>query len=192
MGVATVSDFQGALKELIIPRAAAPWTRGPAPFAGQYKRKNIRPRHKMVVSLHMAGHTDVEIARLLGYKVSSVGTILHSDHPDLVKAREDMGNLVAKNLGDMVLRFHQEASKSVDVLVEIRDKEAAPCSERRLSALAILDRAGYTPVKKQLNLNTNVPLNELKGVVDQLDAANEVVIRRDEWVVQNLPTGTNG
>lgn len=170
----------------------APWAAVKAPFNGQHRRKNIRPRHKMVVALHMAGHTDVEIARLLGYKPTSVALILKSDHPELMKAREDMGNQVAQRLGDMYLKFHSEASKSVDVLVEIRDKKDAPMSERRLSALAILDRAGYSPVKKQMNMDVKIPVNELKGVVDQLDAANEVFLRKGEWTVKTLSTGTDG
>lgn len=189
-----MSDFQGTLKELILPPESKPkpWETVRAPFSGQPRRKNVRPRHKMVVALHMAGHTDVEIARQLGYKPSSVAAILRSDHPELVDTRNKAGDAIARNLGDMTLRFHQEAAKSVDVLVEIRDKTDAPASERRLSALAILDRAGYSPVKKNMNVDVKVPVAELKGVVDQLEAANEVFVRRNEWTIKNLPTGTDG
>lgn len=189
-----MSDFQGSLKELILPPETKqkPWEVIKGPSGGQYRRKNVRPRHKIVVALHMAGHTDVEIARQMGYKPSSIAMILKSDHPELLKAREQAGEAVARNLGDMVLRFHQEASRSVDTLIEIRDTKTAPFSERRLSALAILDRAGYSPVKKQMNMDVKVPINELKGVMDQLDAANEVFERKTEWVVKTLPTGTNG
>jgi hypothetical protein len=188
-----MSDFQGALKELIMPPEAKPkpWETVKAPFGGAHRRKNVRPRHKMVVALHMAGHTDVEIARLLGYKPGSVALILKSDHPELIATRERAQEAVARNTGDMILRFHQEASKSVDTLIEIRDKVEAPFSERRLSALAILDRAGYSPVKKQMTMDVKVPINELKTVVNQLDAANEVFMRKDEWQVKTLPTGTD-
>lgn len=188
-----MTDFQGALKELILPASAKPmpWENhrvGNRPSTLAARRlQRVRPKHKMMVSMHMAGWSNEEIARELGYKPSRVATILQSPHPDLLKHREDVNDAVSRKVGDLVMRFRMESSKSLDTLIEIRDKMDAPSSERRLSALAILDRAGYTPVKKQINLDANVPINELRQIVGQLDAANEVVVRRDEWVIKDVP-----
>jgi hypothetical protein len=189
----TMTDFQGALKELILPPSAKPmpWeqhrvgNRGST--IGNRQLQRVRPKHKIMVSMHMAGWSNEEIARELGYKPSRVGTILQSQNPVLLKHREEVNDAVSRKVGDLVLRFRMESAKSLDTLVQIRDKEDAPSSERRLSALAILDRAGYTPVKKQINLDANIPYQELKGVVGQLESANEVVLRRDEWVIKDVP-----
>lgn len=186
-----MSDFQGALKELILPASAkpAPWAQHsigrPGGMGAVLKR--VRPRHKMVVSMHMAGYKDVEIAQILGYKPARIAAILKSSNPELLQVREELGNKVASQLGDLVLQFRLESKKSLDTLVEIRDKQDAPSSERRLSALAILDRAGYAPVRKQINLDTKVPFEEMKQLMGQIDQANEVALRRDEWTITDVP-----
>lgn len=185
-----MTDFQGALKELILPAksAAMPWEGRPrGSTIGNRRLQRVRPKHKIMVGMHLAGWSNEEIAKELGYKPSRVATILQSSHPELIKHREEINTAVSRRIGDLVLRFRTESSKSLDTLIEIRDKTEAPFSERRLSALAILDRAGYTPVKKQINLDANVPFQELKGIVGQLEAANEVVVRRDEWVIKDIP-----
>lgn len=187
-----MSDFQGALKELILPAGTRPtaWASVGRPGGRMVPLKRVRPRHRMIVQMHLAGWKDVEIARELGYTPTRVAVILKSDNPELKKVREETGELVARHMGDLVLRFRAESSKSLDTLVAIRDKEDAPSSERRLSALAILDRAGYAPVRKQINLEANVPLQELNGVLGQIEGANEVALRRAEWVIADVKTGT--
>ena len=187
-----MSDFQGALKELILPAGAKPAAWMPHNIGrpgGQMARlKKVRPRHRMIVQMHLAGWKDTEIAKELGYTPTRVAMILKSDNPELKRVREETGELVARHMGDLVLRFRAESAKSLDTLVEIRDKVDAPSSERRLSALAILDRAGYAPVRKQINLDTNVPLQELKGVIGQIESANEVAFRRAEWTIADVNT----
>ena len=182
-----MSDFQGALKELIQPASAMPkpWD---SAKAATPQLKRVRARHKMVVSMHMAGFTNVEIAQELGYTPIRVSIIVNSQNPQLAEHRSKVENEVAMQMGDLVMSFRAESRKSLNTLVRIRDTETAPMSEQRLSALAILDRAGYSPVKKQLNLDMSVPLNELQSTLEHLDAANEVVVRRAEWEVKTLPT----
>ena len=195
-----MSDLQGTLKEQIIAATEAvksgrmPWDMPRTGKLTNLPPKRIRPRHKMVVALHMAGWTNVEIANQLGYTDGRVGIILQSQHPALREVRKEMADKVAVATGDIVLRFHQESGKSLDTLIEIRDAAASPVSERRQSALAILDRAGYTPIKKQINLDATVPVQELTGVIDQLDRANEVFVRKSEWEVKTIlpATGTHG
>lgn len=186
-----MTDIQGALKELILPASAKPpaWARHQTNNrpGSQIRLKRIRPRHKMIVSMHMAGFTDVEIAHALGYTPSRVGMILRSTHPELAKVKKELADVVSRQMGDLVLRFRAESSKSLETLVDIRDDTEAPRSERRLSALAILDRAGYAPVRKQINLDTQVPFDEMRQVFGQIESANEVAIRRSEWEITDVP-----
>ena len=186
-GFYAVSDFQGALKELIQPATAMPKPWAAPVKAGGVQLRQVRTRHKVVISMHMAGFTNAEIARELGYKPERVSVIINSSNPQLQEHRSKVENEVAMQMGDLVMSFRAESRKSLNTLVAIRDKEDAPLSEKRLSALAILDRAGYSPVKKQINVDGNVPFQELKGVIDQINSANEVAIRRDQWSVVSNP-----
>ncbi len=188
-----MSDIQGTLKEQIIAAAEAvrrgemPWDRRASGRNTNVPPKKIRARHKMAVALSMAGWKNIEIAKQLGYTEGRISIILNSQHPDLRAVRKEMADRVAVESGDIVLRMHQESGKSLDTLIEIRDDRESPRSERRQSALAILDRAGYTPIKKQINLDAGAPVQELTQVVSQLDKANEVFVRRQEWEVKSLP-----
>lgn len=186
-------DIQGTLKEQIIAATEAvkrgdmPWQKK-AGVASNRPPKRIRPRHKMAVALSMAGWKNTEIAKQLGYTETRISIILQSQHPDLRAVRKEMADRVAMESGDIVLRFYQESGKSLDTLIEIRDDRESPRSERRQSALAILDRAGYTPIKKQINLDASAPTQELSNIVSQLDKANEVFARSQEWAVKTLPS----
>jgi hypothetical protein len=140
----------------------------------------------MMVSMHMAGFTHEEIGRELGYTPSRISTILGCKTEELARYRDEVENQVAMQMGDLVMSFRAESRKSLNTLVAIRDKEDAPLSEKRLSALAILDRAGYSPVKKQINVDASIPMQELRGIVGQIEQANEVAIRRSEWEVTSI------
>lgn len=188
-----MTDFQGALKELIMPAGSGarvtpkPWSGGQP--KGAVVGKHVRARHKLVVALNIAGYRNSEIARELGYTEGRVSVILNSKHPELIQHRADTLNQVAINTGDLVLSFHAESRASLNTLVKIRDKEDAPLSEQRLSALAILDRAGYSPVKKQINVDATLPAQELRSVMGQIDHANEVAARKDEWQIKVVEPG---
>lgn len=189
-----MSDIQGTLKEQIIAAQAMPkpWEVIRGDRKNNAPPKKIRPRHKIAVAMQAAGFMNKEIAERLGYTEARISVILGSKHPILQAVRKEIADRIALETGDIALKFHLESAKSIDTIIEIRDDKEAPKSVRLQSALAILDRAGYTPVKKQLNLTANTPVSELQGVVDQLDRANEVFARRSEWEVKSLPTGTGG
>jgi transcriptional regulator with XRE-family HTH domain len=189
-----MSDHQGTLKEQIIAATQGhkPWEVIRSTQSTNRPPKKIRPRHRMAAALQAAGFTNKEIAEKLGYTEGRISVILRSKHPQLQEVRKEIADRIALETGDMALRFHMEAPKSLDTLINIRDNAQSPTSERRQSALAILDRAGYTPIKKQINLQGNVPAPELREVITELDRANEVFERRREWEVKSLPTGTGG
>lgn len=189
-----MSDIQGTIKEQIIAAQAIPrpWELRLHKPAAAKPPKRIRPRHRMIIALHMGGYSNVDIAKYLGYTPQRVSTVINAKHPELAECKREFANKVALATGDVVMRFHAESGKCLDKLIEIRDRPDAPISEQRQSALAILDRAGYTPIKKQINLDTQIPFPELQSVIGKLDSANEVFVRRDEWAVKSLPTGTGG
>lgn len=151
--------------------------------------KRVHQRQFLVISLHAAGWKAKEIAKATGYSAQRVSQIVSSKNPELSHMRQHCVEAVAGQAVDVMTRFRLEANKSLSTLVEIRDKPEAPASERRLSAVAILDRAGYSVVRKQINLEAQVPVEELKATLAHVGAANEVAERRSEWEVKTLPSG---
>lgn len=192
-------DAGGTLKTTIIPPAVAAHTRQLATHSMPWGSrqafnapKGARERHKMVVMLAAAGWTGNQIAQSMGYTPARVSVILTSRHPDLLAVRKEAAQKVMDNTTDLMLRFRAESGKSLDVLVDIRDNklsEPAPPALRRLASRDILDRAGYSPIRKQINLDMQMPGEEVVRAAKQLAAANEVDARRSEWTVHN-PDGS--
>lgn len=146
----------------------------------------------MVVMLAAAGWTNRQIAQSMGYTDARVSVILQSQHPELLAVRREAAQKVMDNTTDLMLRFRAEAPASLDLLVEVRDNklpEPAAPALRRLAARDILDRAGYSPIRKQINLDMQMPGEEVVRAAKQLASANEVAERRGEWTVHN-PDGS--
>ena len=198
-----MSDALGTLKENIVitPTATVrrpPWAvRAPAheqgvgasqPLSGLRirHRRPARERHKIVHFLHASGWTNKAIAESMGYSPNQVSIILRSDHPELLEVAAKAREAVFQNSTDVMLRFRQESMKSVETLVLVRD-QAEDMGQRRLAARDILDRAGYSVVHKQVNVNADIPVEALNKVVEGLEAADEVASRRKEWAVQLPP-----
>lgn len=185
-----MSDIQGTLKANIVAPSGWQLVNGvikaqPQPTREVTRRpKAVRERHKMIMFLHCAGWKNIEIARQLGYKEQAVSNIIHSQHPELLAIKKQAQATVADNTMDVMLRFRAEAIKSLNTLVIVRDQEE-DVGQRRLAARDILDRAGYSVVKKQINLNANIPVDKLEGVMDKLAEAHEVEEMSGQWVVKN-------
>jgi len=155
----------------------------PAELSIPQQSRVARERHKMVVMLHCSGMTTYDICKATGYKSAAVGIILRSHNPELVQLRRDFGGKVAKAMETTVYqKFQLLAVESVDRLGDhMRDHEDKTNS--RHAAVAILDRAGHSPVKKQLTLGGNIPADELKMLISQLSQLNEVSARESEWAL---------
>lgn len=185
-------DVPGTLKQNIVEPQPKPWERS---FVTQLSaiakreplrrfRRAARERHKMVMFLHCAGWKNVDIAKAMGYSNQAVTTVIQSQHPELLAIKDRAQQLVESNTTDVLLRFRQEANKSVTTLVEVRD-QTGDIGQRRMAARDILDRAGYSVVKKQINFNSEIPIEKLEGIIEQIQDANEVENRKSQWAITN-------
>jgi hypothetical protein len=186
-------DVPGTLKSGIVQPPPKPWERA---FVAQLSatakreptrrfRRPARERHKMVVFLHCSGWKNNDIASAMGYKsAAQVSIIINSQHPELLALKDRAQEMVASATTDVMLRFRQEANKSVETLVQVRD-QTADVSQRRLAARDILDRAGYAPVRKQINFNTAIPIEKLEAIVERVEEANDLELHRAKWAVTN-------
>src|SRR5512138_781502 len=119
----------------------------------------LRERHKMVIYLEAAGWKPQDIAAAMGYTPSRVSLILNSKNPEVLSLKMQAAAQVRDNTLDLMARFRAEADASLTALVEVRDQKE-DVGQRRLAARDILDRAGYSVVKKQINLNSNIPAQQ--------------------------------
>ena len=107
----------------------------------EYQTINWTPFHRHVVSLEMAGFTPSQIADLTEYSLSRISVILNDPRAQI--DRDSIGKQVAEKMTDVHLKFKMHANEALEELVdELRGSEDERI--RQKSALAILDRAGYS------------------------------------------------
>lgn len=179
-----MSDLPGPEKPIdwgqLIELETRPAT--PAKYAAPIKR--LRPRHRIAVMLHESGWKNQDIAKALGYTVARVSTILNSPHAGLQELRVGFAAAVADNALDTHSRLRLYANEMLDVMVtHARNTDKAESS--RLAARDILHMAGFSPVKRELRMNTTVPAEALARVVEKLDEANQVTAELHQWAIKN-------
>lgn len=151
-----------------------------------YSPERVRPRHRIAVMLHEAGWKPGDIAKALGYKTAArVSVILNSHHPGLQSLRVQFASQVADNVLDVQSRMKLYANEMLTILVNHARNEAQRPELSRLAARDILHMAGFTPVKKVFQANTNVPYEELNRLVGHIEDANEVVLKSSQWEVKD-------
>lgn len=147
--------------------------------------KRVRDRHKLAVMLQVCGLTNNEIAANLGYTASRVSIILNSQKEELQQVRRDTVERVAERTVDLSTKIRLKAPEAFDKMVDLLESD----NERIVleSAKDILDRAGYAPVKKQINAHVPVPMSELESTLDKINEANEVAMKHGDWEVRTFP-----
>lgn len=156
--------------------------------SGEFLKGRVRPRHEMVVMLQVCGWKNNEIAAAMGYTPARISVILNSKHPKLQQVRKDAVERVAKGTTDLQAKFALYAPDALNRMVDIME-QTADLANARLAARDILDRAGYSPVKKVAAMHTSVPLDQLAGALTQIEKANEAVMRQGEWEVRQFKDG---
>lgn len=158
----------------------------PTPRSLAKPLKRVRPRHRIAIMLHEAGHRPTEIASMLGMTVPRVSVILNSRHPELQQLREGFAARVASNVEDVHTRLMLHANEALDITLYHARRKTEDASNSRLAARDILYMAGFSPVKKVAELTGKVPFEDLKRIADKISEANEVVARKGEWEVREV------
>lgn len=144
--------------------------------------KTIRPRQRMIVMLYEAGWRIKDIAKSLGYTEVRVNQIVNSKHPELLRIRAETASNVAENITDTQLRIKLYANEMLDRMVQHARDTANPANSR-LAARDILHMAGYAPVRRNLNVDVQVPGQELIKAAGKIQEANEVAANYKQWAV---------
>lgn len=133
--------------------------------------KSLPPKHQQALSLRFQGHTHEFIAKTLGMKVGSVrhwfatGGLLHDALEEY--SYRTLNPIVPANAThteaqNVAERIKQLASPAIEEVARVMHH--AKYDDTRLSAAKdILDRAGYMPVQKLINIHAieEMSINEL-------------------------------
>jgi hypothetical protein len=135
----------------------------------EYQPDKWTSAHRFMVMLEVAGKRPGEIASITESSLSRVSTILSDPRAEL--DRVEIGARLADNLTDIQAKLSLYAHEALETVIEeMRDVTVKP--ETRIKAgFGILDRAGYTPVQKQIVATTEIPpeiANRMESVVEEI------------------------
>ncbi len=152
---------------------------------GRPKGGRLRARHRIAVTLSENGWRNKDIAKALGYTESRISIILRSGNAKLKTFRNEIAQRVADNMTDVSSRITLYANEMLTRLVDhARQGERPELS--RLASRDILHMAGFTPIKKQFNLNATVPVDQLDKVIPEIHKANEAAMQAAAYIIKDV------
>lgn len=129
-----------------------------------------KPKYKLICQMSGAlGMSNEEIGRHVGLSASRVGQIL-ADPRGVQEVRAAV-DAVAANLQDVTQVFKKYSPEAANELVRQMREGTKEDEVKRKAATAILDRAGYTPIQKHLNIHTTI--------ADEVAARMEAAMREE-------------
>lgn len=146
------------------------------------KEKSYQPEkwtslHRYIVLLEVAGKKPGEIAEIVDLSASRVSVILNDYRAEL--DRIEIGSALADRLTDVHSRLQLYAQEALDVIVDEMREITNKADIRVKTAFGILDRAGFTPVQKQIVAKAEIP----SEIADRMEAvAKEVREAKFEYV----------
>lgn len=120
-----------------------------------YHPKKWTQRHRQCVALHMAGWTNNEIAEALDWTAAKVSITVNDPRAEYEKNNAlspiaDVALTVSEKLEEA---SHEAFAKAFELLNAEKEDTALK------AAFGILDRAGFTPIKREVKLEGEVPVN---------------------------------
>ena len=130
--------------------------------------------HRRIVALEVAGYKAQQIAAMLGMNRTYVCRIINDPRADV--DRKQFAEKVVNAVGDVQLKIALHADEALEEILD----EMRVCEDvkvRQKAAFGILDRAGYTPVRKEIVAHTTIPSEMLSGmqsVMDEMKGIQEI------------------
>lgn len=160
-------------------RDAAPLGRGDSQKS--YQPEVWGPRHEIVARLHGVGLSNKEISRITGLSEPRVSVIINDSRATpAIKDTLDAHKEQIENLHGRIKSLGPAALDKIEE--QMRTSEDEKIAQR--AAFGILDRAGYTPVQKQIILGASIPEDALSSMLDALRASDEA----DRYQYSTAPT----
>ena len=138
--------------------------------------KSVSSRHRTLMRYLIAGKTYKEISETLGYSSARISLIANSPlfQEEMEKMRVEIDKTVVSLEGELAhmdggvsATLQDEARASLQTIIDLRDRAS---SERvkQVSALEILDRAGYSKTEK---VHNTVELDVSDGLLAAIQTA---------------------
>ena len=133
------------------------------------REKSYQPQkwtgtHRRMVALEAAGYKPKDIASMTESTVSRVSIVLNDPRADL--DRKDFASKVIEHVSDVQLKIAFHADEALEeILDSMRTCEDVKVRQR--AAFDILDRAGYTPVRKEVRATVEQIPNEIASRMEQ-------------------------
>jgi hypothetical protein len=126
---------------------------GPSKILPEIQR--LRHTHHAIARYMAIGLKDVEICRITGYKPATLSMLKRGQaFRDLVESYKEMAESQAF---DLQRRIHFIGDLTLDRIQQRLENDescnATPLEHLRRLSVDLLDRDGYTPVKRSINLN---------------------------------------
>lgn len=140
-----------------------------------YQVDNWGPQHQMMTLMRAAGKTVREIAAITDYNPATVSKIL-SD-PRAIKVITETAKNITDLTPDVLVKLKLAANEAVDEIIdELRNCEDPKVRQR--AAFGLLDRAGYSPVRKEIRASASMGevLSDelLKSNIEALEESNSI------------------
>ncbi len=154
------------------------------PFTGEgnkcYDIQRLWGQSKEILRLVVSGlYNNIEVAELVGCTPQTVSNIINSALGK--QTLEIMEGAADSETVDLMVKIRAFAPIAFAVQEEMMLDEATPKGLKNKVADKVLDRAGYTPISKNLNLNANVGLtgDDLEAIKKRARELNEVKVNRE-------------
>lgn len=130
-----------------------------------YQPVSWTSRHRTCVALEMSGLKNCEIAKVIGWSEAKVSVTLNDSRAEI--DRTDFAGLVADKVTDVRMKLDLISHEAVQEAVEImRD---SPKDDIRLrAAFGLLDRAGYSGMKINVNIKPDQVPTEIVDVMSEV------------------------
>ena len=123
-----------------------------------YEIQRLGGRHKKMLNMHAAGISRKEIAAELGVSTQTISHIINSElgkqHLDMLTGAADSEAL------DLMISIRAFAPVALSIQQELALDDGTTSELKNKIADKMLDRAGYVPIQKNLNMNVNTGLKK--------------------------------
>jgi DNA-binding CsgD family transcriptional regulator len=152
----------------------------------KYDLAKLNDLHYQIIRYIALGKRNKDIADLLDINTETVSRIRNNEMTALVlKAiRKDM-NVEVANVAKEIAETSKLAIEVMKDAVE-GNLNGITAKDRINASKDILDRAGYTPVKKTANINTNISSSRIKSVKAKIGSLDHIVSESAKRAAQDV------
>ena len=155
----------------------------------QQQLKNVSSKHRAMMRYLIAGKTVEEIAEKFELTQARVSVIINSPlfRAERIEMEKEIDKLFTENEGGKIhrseirVKLEEEALKSLNTVIGLRDGATSE-RVRQLSALEILDRAGYKAAER---IEGAVEIDASEGLINAIGEA--VKSMKAEPVLPTVP-----